>query len=81
MEYEKDLKTINEGILKFQEETMFIANYLMCNLQTRGKISSLITEKGQITGTIVQVLIDYELKNDELVIGMGQGPHTKKISL
>lgn len=74
MESEKIKIKIKEGIVEFQSNTMFMANYLRCNLYTRSLISSVINERGEIDGMGLKVFIDSNIPNNQIQIGMGQGP-------
>jgi hypothetical protein len=65
---------IQTGIEEFQQNTYFIANYLKCNLVTRGKLKDLIDDGGKIEGTGLFVLIRYDVPDNECHIGMGEGP-------
>jgi hypothetical protein len=74
MELPNDLNRIKEATQQFQANTMFLANYLRCNLATRARLSPLINETGEIEGAGLKVLVDYNMEDLIGHIGMGQGP-------
>lgn len=74
MELSNDLIKIKEATQQFQANTMFIANWLKCNLATRARLSPLINEIGEIEGSGLRVLVDYDMEDLIGRIGMGQGP-------
>ena len=74
IQMEKLKDKIQLGINEFQQNTLFVANYLKCNLATRAKLSSLITDEGILEGTNLFVIIRYEIEDDTCHIGMGDGP-------
>ena len=82
MESEKELLSkIEFGRQEFQTNTMFIANWLKCNYHTRIKLCPLITESNTITGTDIQVLIDWDIPDNECHIGMGNGPTFSTVNI
>ena len=74
MELPNDLIKIKEATQQFQSNTMFIANYLKCNLATRARLTPLINEMGEIEGAGLRVLVDNSIEDLIGHIGMGQGP-------
>jgi hypothetical protein len=74
MQLENVSNTIQKGMQEYQNNTFFLANYIKCNLATRAKISSLISENGKIEGLGLQVLVDNEIGDGVAYIGMGNGP-------
>lgn len=62
------------GIQEYQNNTMFMANWLRCNLQTRHTLSKLINEEGKIEGTDLFVIVRYDMCENECHVGMGEGP-------
>lgn len=74
MESPNDLNKIKEATQRFQANTMFLANYLRCNLGTRARLSPLINEMGEIEGAGLRVLVDYDMEDLIGHVGMGQGP-------
>ena len=74
MELQNDLKIIKEGVQHFQGNTMFLANWLKCNLATRARLTPFINEKGEIEGAGLTVFVDSNMEDSIAHIGMGQGP-------
>lgn len=62
------------GVQEYQNNTMFMANWLKCNLQTRNILSKLINEEGKLEGTDLFVIVRYDIGENECHIGMGEGP-------
>jgi hypothetical protein len=65
---------IQEGIKEFQGNTMFMANWLKCNLQVRAILAPHIDEEGKLEGTGLFVIVRMDIPDMECHIGMGQGP-------
>jgi hypothetical protein len=78
---EIEIETIREGMRDYTNQTYFVANHIKCNLATRARISSLITEKGEIEGLGLRVLIDNDVDDNIAHIGMGAGPTFAKINI
>ena len=74
MQLEKEINSIRKGMQEYQNNTFFLANYIKCNLATRARLSSLITEKGEIEGVGLRVLVDNDINDGIAFIGMGDGP-------
>ena len=65
---------IQDGIKEFQGNTMFMANWLKCNLQVRAILAPHIDEEGKLEGTGLFVIVRMDIPDMECHIGMGQGP-------
>jgi hypothetical protein len=65
---------IQEGIKEFQGNTMFMANWLKCNLVVRAILAPHIDEEGKLEGTGLFVIVRMDIPDMECHIGMGQGP-------
>jgi hypothetical protein len=79
MEHLKD--KIQEGIKEFQGNTMFLANYLKCNLVVRSMLAPHIDEEGKLEGTGLFVIVRMDIPDMECHIGMGQGPTYSVVKL
>jgi len=79
MESNTVINRIKEGTKAFQNQTMFLANWVKINLQTREMIAKNINLDGVLENTGLFVLIDNNISDGEAFIGMGQGPHTTKV--
>ena len=69
----ENLAIIDKAREEFQSNTFFLANYIKCNLLTFSKISYLFIN-GEIREFGLQLKIDESIPNDEIIVGMGEGP-------
>ena len=81
MEMLQPKEKINKGIQEFHSLTFYPANWMKCNLYTRNLISSLISENGKYEETEISVLIDYDLPDGKVRIGMGEGPTFSEVEI
>lgn len=80
-EFLKMKEKINKGIQEFHSLTFYPANWIKCNLYTRNLVSSLISENGKFEETDISVLIDYDISDRVIRIGMGEGPTFSEIEI
>ena len=75
------LDNIRKGMQDFSNMTFFPPNWLKCSLITRTKIDSYVNSQGYINETGLKVIVDLDMDDDVIRIGMGQGPTYSEVKI